>query len=235
MRVGASAVARDAAVAAIVATAVALIGATSFAPLLDGLSIDALFWLRDRVAAANAAVTGAGPPPVPQQDRVSPPVAIVAIDEETYRREPFKDVPQALWTQQLASVLDAVLSGGARVIGFDVVYPTSVEPRLAGFERDFRRVLRRGAAEGRIVIGQVQQRDEPLIPYRGYVFVVGGNANLRPLNLILGFSEIMYLSPEVYGPAQWPPALRRDIHQIYRSSQHLLALIVGQQRELREP
>ncbi len=46
-----------------------------------------------------------------------------------------------------------------------------------------------------------------------------------PLSLILGFSEIMYLSPEVYGDMPWPPTLRRDIHQIYRSSQHLLAMI----------
>lgn len=46
-----------------------------------------------------------------------------------------------------------------------------------------------------------------------------------PLNLILGFSEIMYLSPEVYGDVFWSPTLRRDIHQIYRSSQHLLAMI----------
>jgi signal transduction histidine kinase/CheY-like chemotaxis protein len=46
-----------------------------------------------------------------------------------------------------------------------------------------------------------------------------------PLNLILGFSEIMYVSPEVYGDISWPPTLRRDIHQLYRSSQHLLAMI----------
>jgi signal transduction histidine kinase/CheY-like chemotaxis protein len=46
-----------------------------------------------------------------------------------------------------------------------------------------------------------------------------------PLNLILGFSEVMYLSPEVYGDLAWPPTLRRDVHQIYRSSQHLLAMI----------
>jgi len=46
-----------------------------------------------------------------------------------------------------------------------------------------------------------------------------------PLNLILGFSEIMYQSPEVYGEIAWPPVLRRDVHQIYRSSQHLLAMI----------
>ena len=46
-----------------------------------------------------------------------------------------------------------------------------------------------------------------------------------PLNIILGFSELMALSPEVYGTTVWPPALRRDAHQIYRSSSHLLAMI----------
>ena len=46
-----------------------------------------------------------------------------------------------------------------------------------------------------------------------------------PLNLILGFSEMMYLSPDVYGDVAWTPGLRRDIHQIYRNSQHLLGLI----------
>lgn len=46
-----------------------------------------------------------------------------------------------------------------------------------------------------------------------------------PLNLILGFSEMMYLSPDVYGEVAWTPRLRQDIHQIYRNSQHLLALI----------
>lgn len=46
-----------------------------------------------------------------------------------------------------------------------------------------------------------------------------------PLNLILGFSEIMYRSPEIYGEVSWSPQLRRDVHQIYRSSQHLLDMI----------
>lgn len=46
-----------------------------------------------------------------------------------------------------------------------------------------------------------------------------------PLSLILGFSEVMYLSPEVYGPVDWPPALRQDVYQIYRSSRHLLDMI----------
>ncbi len=46
-----------------------------------------------------------------------------------------------------------------------------------------------------------------------------------PLNLVLGFSEMMHLSPEVYGELNWPPALRRDVYQIYRSSRHLLEMI----------
>jgi len=46
-----------------------------------------------------------------------------------------------------------------------------------------------------------------------------------PLNLILGFTEVMYLSPDIYGEMTWPPGLRRDIHQIYRNSQHLRSMI----------
>lgn len=46
-----------------------------------------------------------------------------------------------------------------------------------------------------------------------------------PLNLIMGFSQVMYLSPEVYGDIFWPPTLRRDVYQIYRSSRHLLGMI----------
>jgi CheY-like chemotaxis protein len=46
-----------------------------------------------------------------------------------------------------------------------------------------------------------------------------------PLNLILGFSEVMYKSPETYGNISWTPTLRRDIYQVYRSSEHLLEMI----------
>lgn len=45
-----------------------------------------------------------------------------------------------------------------------------------------------------------------------------------PLNLILGFSRILALSPETYGEPL-PPAYRRDIDVIYRNSQHLSSLI----------
>ncbi|MBX3056995.1 MAG: response regulator [Anaerolineae bacterium] len=51
-----------------------------------------------------------------------------------------------------------------------------------------------------------------------------------PLAIILGFSEVMVLSPEVYGEdwpggENWPPKLMRDVYQIYRNSRHLLGMI----------
>ncbi len=46
-----------------------------------------------------------------------------------------------------------------------------------------------------------------------------------PLNIILGFSEVIHLSPETYGHFDWPPMLRRDVQEIYRSSRHLLQMI----------
>ena len=45
-----------------------------------------------------------------------------------------------------------------------------------------------------------------------------------PLNLILGFSKMMALSPERYG-APLPRAYHADIDAIYRNSQHLAALV----------
>jgi len=46
-----------------------------------------------------------------------------------------------------------------------------------------------------------------------------------PLSLILGFSEVMCLSPELYGDMAWSPSLRQDVYQIYRSSRYLLDMI----------
>src|SRR5688572_18116870 len=46
-----------------------------------------------------------------------------------------------------------------------------------------------------------------------------------PLNIILGFTEIMHLTPEVYGPVNFPPKLQQDVYQIHRNSRHLLDMI----------
>ena len=46
-----------------------------------------------------------------------------------------------------------------------------------------------------------------------------------PLNFIVGFSELMVNSPDVYGDQPWPEGLRQDLEEIHRSSSHLSRLI----------
>jgi signal transduction histidine kinase/DNA-binding response OmpR family regulator len=57
-------------------------------------------------------------------------------------------------------------------------------------------------------------------------FVTNVSHELRvPLNVIVAFSEMMYLSPESYGGIPLPAEYRGDVREIYRSSRHLLRLI----------
>lgn len=46
-----------------------------------------------------------------------------------------------------------------------------------------------------------------------------------PLNMIIGFSEMIVNAPEVYGIQTWSPKLRNHIQQIYQSAQHLSQLV----------
>ena len=84
------------------------------------------------------------------------PVAVIAIDEETYETPPFKGSPTLTWTTEIGRVLDAVIDGGAKVVGFDIVFPTSIElseipfgddllgGRMRGFDRDLPSIAREG-------------------------------------------------------------------------------------------
>ena len=160
---------------AAVATAAALVWTAVLAhpafDRLEGMSLDALNWLR----AAIFPVEGNTDPS---------PTVVVAIDEETYRTPPFKDVPKVMWTGRIARVLSAVLDGGAATVGFDVVFPTSVDPYLSGFDREMLLVLRKGAREGRVVLGAMQHSEKPIAPYAGYRVAVGRGKNIRALNVV---------------------------------------------------
>lgn len=142
----------------------------ALAPLVQGPSIDTLYWLREAVY---------GPRPAPSPS----PVVVVGIDEETYRRPPFAGTPQALWGPKLGRVLGGLLDGGAAAIGLDLVHPTSVETLIPGFERDYLLTLRRGGKEGRLVLAKVQHQSNPLMPYRGYM-IAAGMGNIRSVNLV---------------------------------------------------
>ena len=47
-----------------------------------------------------------------RRDAASVPVAVIAIDEETYETPPFKGSPTLTWTTEVGRVLDAVVDGG---------------------------------------------------------------------------------------------------------------------------
>jgi signal transduction histidine kinase/CheY-like chemotaxis protein len=46
-----------------------------------------------------------------------------------------------------------------------------------------------------------------------------------PLNIVLGFSEMMVTSERSYGGERLPPAYRADVEAIYRAAHHLAALV----------
>jgi hypothetical protein len=97
---------------------VALIcGALSASPLFDfahGLSLDVLTALRWQMFGVRV-------------DPAASSAVVIAIDDESYQTSPLKDSPTITWTGEIGRVLTAVLDGGAKVVGFDIVVPTSLE------------------------------------------------------------------------------------------------------------
>jgi adenylate cyclase len=140
-------------------------------PVLDGVGLDlevaARFWL---LGARH--VTG------------DSPVAIVTIDEESYRRPPLADRPVVLWTPEIARVLAALTRAGTKVVGFDLILPTSVQTFAPGYERTFLQALHAQSAGGGLVLGEAQTGDSPLLPFASQIMAAGGVDNLAPLNLV---------------------------------------------------
>ena len=174
---------RAAAAGVLIALSAGLVAAS---PALDGLrgfSIDVLTMLRWR------AFGDAHPP-------ASSPAVVVALDEETFRTPPFEGSPSVTWTPEIGRVLTAIIDGGAKVVGFDIIFPTSIEQsavpfgdetlgaRLRGFDRDYLRALALGARAGKVVLGQVQHQDNPVLPSPGQRAAVGFGRNIRALNVL---------------------------------------------------
>src|SRR5690242_16699835 len=144
---------RDAVAILIIAVASGVLSVLPPLSLAHGWSIDALTALRWELLG-------------PHRDAAAAPVAVIAIDEETYETPPFKGSPTTLWTTEIGRVLTAVLDGGAKVVGFDVVFASSIEQselpfgddavgaKMRGFDRPFLRSLAAGAAAGKVVLGE---------------------------------------------------------------------------------
>jgi adenylate cyclase len=140
-------------------------------------------------------------------ENIASPTVVVAFDEETYETRPFKGTPTITWTGEIARVLKAVLDGGARVVGFDVVFPTTIEEseiafenetigaRMHGFDRNFLRALAGGANEGRIVLGEVQHGADLIRPAAGQRAAVGQQRNIRSLNVYSDADDVVRRVP----------------------------------------
>ncbi len=174
-----------------------LLALPTFAPL-RGLSIDWLTGLRWSLVGR-------------QYDPVSSPAVVIALDEETYRHKPFAGTPNVTWTGEIGTVLSAVVEGGAKVVGFDIIFPTSIEEseipfdgaalgsKVRGFDREYLRALARASREGKIVLGQVQHQDRPIAPSAAQSIAVGHQRNIRFLNFHTDSDEVIRRVPLIFG------------------------------------
>ena len=132
---------------------------------------------------------------------------VIALDEETYSTPPFKGSPTLTWTGDIGRVVSAAIVGGARVVGFDAVFASSIEDsqirfgadalgaKLRGFDRDYLRALASGGRAGKIVLGETESRGQSISPTTGQRLAVGGRANLRSLNVYTDVDDVVRRVP----------------------------------------
>ena len=171
-----------------------LLGTAPFLQSVHGLSLDILTALRWQLYGA----------------RHDPAASPSSSSPST--RKPFRDrlssaLPPSTWTREIGRVLTAILDGGAKVIGFDVIFESSIEQseipfgeeligsRMRGFDRDYLRALATGAAAGKLVLGEIQQRDFPVVPYQGQRIAVRQQQNIRALNVHVDPDEVVRRLP----------------------------------------
>ena len=100
---------RDAAAIVLVALVCGIASGLPPFSLIHGWSIDVLTALRWEAFGVR-------------RDPGATPVVVIAIDDETYQTPPFKGSPTVTWTTEVGRVLNAVIDGGAKVVGFDIVF-----------------------------------------------------------------------------------------------------------------
>ncbi|MFB6421120.1 MULTISPECIES: adenylate/guanylate cyclase domain-containing protein [Bradyrhizobium] len=159
---------------------------------LQGLSLDILTALRGKLIGDR-------------RDPTTSPVVVVAIDGETYETPPFKGSPTQTWTREIGRVLGSITEGGAKVIGFDVIFPSSIEQseipfgdtsvgsRMKGFDRDYLIALRQISDSGKLVLGDILSNDHPEVPYRAQQVAVRNS--IRALNVHTDADDVIRRMP----------------------------------------
>lgn len=159
---------------------------------LQGLSLDVLTALRGKLIGDR-------------RDPATSPVVVVAIDGETYDTPPFKGSPTQTWTREIGRVLTGISDGGAKVIGFDVIFMSSIEQseipfgdtsfgsRLKGFDRDYLIALRKLSDSGKLLLGERLSNVHPERPDRAQQLAV--RANIRALNVYTDADDVIRRMP----------------------------------------
>jgi len=159
---------------------------------LQGLTLDILTALRGKIVGDR-------------RDPATSPVVVVAIDGETYDTPPFKGSPTLTWTREIGRVLGSISEGGAKAIGFDVIFPSSIEQseipfgdaalgtRMRGFDRDYLIALRQLSDNGKVVLGEILSNDHPERPYRAQQLAV--RTNIRALNVHTDADDVIRRMP----------------------------------------
>src|SRR3979411_3030007 len=182
---------RDAVAIILVALTCGIFSVLSPFKFIHGWSIDALTALRWEVFGTR-------------RDPGSAPVVVIALDEETSETPPFQGSPTLTWTTEIGRVLSAVIDGCAKVVVFDLVFPTSIEQselpfgddllgaRMRGFDRAFLRSLAKGASAGKVVLGETLSGEGPS---PGQRIAVGREKNIRGLNVYLDPDQVVRRIP----------------------------------------
>ncbi len=164
---------------------------------LSGISIDILFWLREKAPLGIA------------QEREAS-VVVVAIDEETHRRTPFSQVPKVMWTPQMGGVQQALLKAGARVIGYDLIFPSTVASAVPNYDREFLKALHQAARDNKVVLGKVQVQNKPIAPHQSQALVVRGSQNIRSVNVFPDADGIIRSAPLFFEAENQDGSIRQE-------------------------
>ncbi|RXH29007.1 adenylate cyclase [Bradyrhizobium nanningense] len=183
---------RDIVAAIVIALVTGAIFTSPPLQVLQGLSLDILTALRGKLIGDR-------------RDPATSPVVVVAIDSETYETAPFQGSPTQTWTREIGRVLDSISEGGAKVIGFDVIFKNSIEQseipfgdtsfgsRVRGFDRDYLIALRRLSDSGKLVLGEILSNDHPEVPYRAQQVAVRNT--VRALNVHTDHDDVIRRMP----------------------------------------
>jgi adenylate cyclase len=164
----------------------ALLAATPLGAYLDRVGIDLLQPVRLRLSP-------------PKADPAQSPVAILAIDEESYAA--LGNFPKVVWTPWIGAVIEALLKAKVKTIALDIVFPTTLDGfvwqdkrPLQGIDIPFLQAINDAAADNRILLGYVSTYGRSIEPHPSQQAAAGAG-NLAPLTLELDADGVVRSYP----------------------------------------